>query len=300
MKRKKIRNGWKEYFNFSARERRGSIFLSLVIFFQIIFLVSIKRFPNDFPPPDEKIVSDFLEIEKSKVGKNNFKDARPVINNEDVRFFNFDPNRIQKAEWLRLGLSEKQSIVIQNYLSKGGKFRVKKDLKKMYCISENQYHSLEPFILLPDTIHVQNSPIVRPVQMRSKDLDISTADSASLVNLSGIGPVLATRIIKYREMLGGFVFVDQIKEVYGISDTVYDKFKNEIVLPDSLPFRFVKVNTDSFNVLSAHPYIKYKLAKMICNFRTQNGSFKSADELKALPLITEENFRKLAPYIWVD
>jgi competence ComEA-like helix-hairpin-helix protein len=300
MKRKKIRNGWKEYFNFSARERRGSIFLSLVIFFQIIFLVSIKRFPNDFPPPDEKIVSDFLEIEKSKVVKNNFKDARPVINNEDVRFFNFDPNRIQKAEWLRLGLSEKQSIVIQNYLSKGGKFRVKKDLKKMYCISENQYHSLEPFILLPDTIHVQNSPIVRPVQMRSKDLDISTADSASLVNLSGIGPVLATRIIKYREMLGGFVFVDQIKEVYGISDTVYDKFKNEIVLPDSLPFRFVKVNTDSFNVLSAHPYIKYKLAKMICNFRTQNGSFKSADELKALPLITEENFRKLAPYIWVD
>lgn len=49
-------------------------------------------------------------------------------------------------------------------------------------------------------------------------IDVNKADSAGFEKLYGIGPKLASRIVKYREWLGGFTHVEQVKEVYGIAE----------------------------------------------------------------------------------
>src|SRR4051812_46428547 len=146
MKRKKIKSGWLEYFNFSARERKGTAFLSLIIIVQIAVLTWLRNRETEFPPVDQQLVKKILAMNETKT----------IVQNDSVLYQPislqpFDPNRINNVEASDLGLSARQTKVIQNYLSKGGIFKTKKDFKKMYCIPDNQYKKLEPFLLLPDS-----------------------------------------------------------------------------------------------------------------------------------------------------
>lgn len=297
MKRKKIKSSWTDYFNFSARERRGAFFLAWILIIQISVLFYLRNINTPFPKPDSKIVSFLLNHEKTAVSDSgtNILPVKSEVNNK-VTLKNFDPNKPDEKEWLTLGISKKQTGVIKNYLSHGGKFRIKKDFKKMYCIPAAQYISLEPFILLPDTI-IRERPVKKNFQKEIEIVDIAKADSIDLLKIKGIGPSFAARIVKYREKLGGFYSMEQLKEVWGITDSVYTGIIPFLIISDTIPFRLINLNTDTFGIFASHPYIKGKIAGLICNYRKQHKSFSSIDDLNHIPLITEENFRKLAHYV---
>ena len=299
MKKKKIKSSWKEYFNFSARERRGAFFLACILLIQILFLFYQRNLTKPLDLPNAKIISSLLELLNKKDSDSVFVSNKidSVIN--PISYFNFDPNSLPDSSWLQLGISEKQIKVIRNYINHGGKFKIKTDFKKMYCISQNKYRELESYILLPDSMHFTSKQHIIKAN-RSEFIYLDSADSANLIMLKGIGPVLASRIIKFREKLGGFHTTEQIKEVWGINDSLYQSLLPSIGIKSKIPFRFIHLNTDSFGILASHPYVKGKLAGLICNYRKQHQSFNSIEELKQLPLITEENFLKLAPYLKLD
>ena len=299
MKKKKIKSSWKEYFNFSARERRGAFFLVCILIIQILFLCYQRNLTKPLALPDKKIISSLLELlnkhDSESVYISNKIDS--VIN--PISYFNFNPNSLPDSLWLQLGISEKQIKVIKNYINHGGKFRIKNDFKKMYCISNNKYLELESYILLPDSIHFASRQQIKKTY-DSEFVNLDIADSVILIKLKGIGPVLASRIIKFREKLGGFYSTEQIKEVWGINDSLFQSLIPSIGIKNKIPIRFIHLNTDTFGILASHPYIKGKLAGLICNYRKQHQSFNSIEELKQLPLITEENFLKLVPYLKLD
>ena len=299
MKRKKIKSSWTEYFNFSSRERRGAFFLSCILAVQISFLYYQRNKTQILTPPDQKMISLLLKNIRNSTHDSLVTLKRMEKNEPKIKFFGFDPNILDNESWVKLGISDKQIKVIKNYISHGGKFRIKKDFKKMYCISNEKYNALESYILLPDSIshktHQQKKSLSQAIHV---NLDI--ADSTVLLGLRGIGPVFASRIIRYREKLGGFYSLDQIKEVWGITDSLYQTLIPSITIQSTIPFRFIHLNTDTFSILASHPYIKGKIAGLICNYRKQHKTFSSIEELKQLPLITEENFLKLAPYLMLD
>lgn len=299
MKKKKIKSSWKEYFNFSARERRGAFFLACILIIQILFLFYQRNLTKPFTLPDAKIISSLLDLLNKNDSDNVLVSNKIDSVNIPLSYFNFDPNSLPDSSWLQLGISEKQIKVIKNYINHGGKFRIKTDFKKMYCISNNKYRELESYILLPDSFH--SAPKHALIKVKDSEfVNLDIADSVILIKLKGIGPILASRIIKYRDKLGGFHSTEQIKEVWGINDTLYQSLISTIGIKNKIPFRFIHLNTDTFGILASHPYIKSKLAGLICNYRKQHQSFNSIEELKQLPLITEENFLKLAPYLKLD
>ena len=53
-------------------------------------------------------------------------------------------NEIDINQWQRLGVSERTARTIRNYLDKGGQFRKKEDLKKIYGFQPEDYTALEP------------------------------------------------------------------------------------------------------------------------------------------------------------
>ena len=299
MKRKKIKSFWIEYFNFSARERRGAFFLACILAIQISFLYYQRNRNKVLPPPNQKIISSLIESMNTTIYDSILTVNRPPTTKHNIALFDFDPNILDKASWLKLGISEKQISVINKYISHGGKYRIKNDFKKMYCISKEKYISLEPYLLLPDSFIRENKNQFKKIR-EPELVFLDNADSVILLGLKGVGPVFASRIIRYREKLGGFYSLDQIKEVWGITDSIYQSLLPSMAIQNSIPFRFIHLNTDTFGILASHPYIKGKIAGLICNYRKQHKSFTSINELKQLPLITEENFLKLAPYIKLD
>ena len=131
--------------------------MAVIIFFQIAIIYYQLNCNNPTPIPDSKIISAIMDS-VIKIPVDSSVEARDRITEEKViTRFNFDPNLLDQKSWLKLGLSEKQINVIQNYISKGGKFRIKNDLKKMYCISKDEFEKLEPFILLPDSFEKRKS-----------------------------------------------------------------------------------------------------------------------------------------------
>ncbi|NJO02773.1 MAG: helix-hairpin-helix domain-containing protein [Bacteroidia bacterium] len=126
--------------------------------------------------------------------------------------------------------------------------------------------------------------------------ELNQVDSLTLTEIRGIGPVLSRRIIRYRDQLGGFVSFQQLGEVYGLTEDVRENLKAHSFLSDS-PVRKLKINEASLDELRQHPYIGYRKARVIVNYRLQHGRFTSIDALSKINLMDSLSLDKLAPYL---
>lgn len=80
---------------------------------------------------------------------NSLKDT--VYHTPTVRghLFPFNPNTLDSAGFIRLGLREKTTAILLHWRAKGKVFRRKEELKKVYTLTPEDYQRLEPYILLP-------------------------------------------------------------------------------------------------------------------------------------------------------
>lgn len=164
-----------------------------------------------------------------------------------VESFPFNPNTVSVEDLVRLGLSEKQALTIENYRSKGGVFRSRSDFKKMYVVSDSLYERLEPFIDIPK-------------------LELNGADSTALVSLHGIGPYYARKIIEYRERLGGFHSPEQLLEIYGMDEERFAPIRSCVKTDTSL-IRRMQIWEMSEESLASHPYIGRTAARSIIRYK---------------------------------
>ncbi|KAA2245667.1 helix-hairpin-helix domain-containing protein [Chitinophaga agrisoli] len=127
-------------------------------------------------------------------------------------------------------------------------------------------------------------------------LNINTSDSLDLEILPGIGPALAGRIIRFRERLGGFHSPAQVAETYGLPDSTFKKIQPYLRV-DNVSLKKLDINHTDEQSLAQHPYIRYKLAKLIVRYRTVHGPFSDIKGIKNIPLVDDSIYRKIEPYI---
>ena len=217
--------------------------------------------------------------------------------------FKFDPNTISNNEMIALGLTEKTAGRIEKYRSAGGSFKSKKDLLKIYGISKDRVNELLEFIIIPPpkTKFVKGNPkkkksIFKKFKKRYFSYELNKVSADSLTNISGIGPVLSERIVKFRNNLGGFININQLKEVYGLEETVIEEIGRNTTL-DSLLIQPVDINNDSVKHISKHPYISFKLARIIVAYKNQHGPYAKIEEIKNIKIVSDTLFMKLEPYL---
>lgn len=224
----------------------------------------------------------------------------------EIVYFHFDPNTATADEFVSLGFSEKLAARVINYRTKGGRFRIKSDLLKMYGMDSVFYKALTSYITLPETYgnpefekkeFTERKPYERE---KPPKFNLNEADTLQLEKIYGIGPKLAQRITRYRDKLGGFVSHEQLTEVYGLDTAVIKKIVTASYLPGPADVKKVNLNTADERIMSAHPYFGRKIARAIVAYRFQHGNFKSVDDLRRIPLIDKNNLGKLSPYATVD
>jgi len=94
----------------------------------------------------------------------------------------------------------------------------------------------------------------------------------------------------------GFLQVAQLKEVYGFPDSTYQVLKNRFIV-DSSKVKKLNVNMATEAELAQHPYIGKQMARNIIILRNGLQSFENIEQLRQVPLINEEKYRKIAPYL---
>lgn len=221
----------------------------------------------------------------------------------------FDPNQADAQTWQAMGLSVRTAATIQKYLAAGGRFRKPDDLRRIYGLKEKDFLAIRQWIRLADSGAGKGERAGRSSGLgRSSDAtrapplaqDINRMDSADWERLPGIGPVLARRIIRYREGLGGFGSISQLTEVYGLKDSLVDQLRPRLRISPGDSVLMINLNQASLDALDRHPYISRQLATLILSYRKQHGPFQHLDDLLAIPLVNPELLNKLRPYLLVN
>ena len=139
-------------------------------------------------------------------------------------------------------------------------------------LMENTVDSVrEPIILQ----NVRGQEQLKTSYTQRKLLNLNSCDSASLEALPGIGPVLSARIIKYRNLLGGYVSADQLKEVYGLPEETFDMISSR-VFTDSLSVRKIRINEADYKELIRHPYFQESEVSAILKYRELKGKITAS------------------------
>lgn len=136
----------------------------------------------------------------------------------------------------------------------------------------------------------------RAVVQRITPIDLNRCDSASLEALPGIGPVLSARIIRYRNLLGGYARVSQLREVYGLPEETFLMIEKRL-FADSLAVRRIDINKAQYRDLIRLPYLEKSEVAGILKFRELEGRIASMSDLTVNKLIPPEKAARLSPYI---
>ncbi len=272
----------------------------------------------------------------------------------------FDPNLLDAPTAISLGIPPKTAKNIEKYLQKGGRFRKKEDLQKIYGLSESDYHRLEPYIsiapqnnsnnhsnyadknnnsyaqraaagneAMADNPPQNNDPAAeqriepalfstdngqwkagnsdnaarRPAftnktaDFANLKIDINSADTTEWKKLPGIGTGRAKMIVKFRNNLGGFATIEQVKETFALPPEVYDQIAPKLENKHPELLKKININAATYEQLNAHPYIEPRVAKVIVKYREQHGNYTQVSDLKKTDLVDDALLIKIAPYL---
>ena len=293
---------------FDRRERRGTYVLTALLI--VLLAVRFTAFrPGGLPddPGSAAVAADSNQV----IAGASHPGRVP---------FTFDPNSASYEELLMLGLTERQATTLINYRIAGARFRKPQELSKVYGIDSATAARLIPYIIIEEsdgksrpgqeqrqsyrtvqpaglespgtTVHypaASQAPVVLPV-------DLNRSSAAELESLPGIGPVLAGRIIKYRNLLGGFVDCRQLTEVYGLDSSVVSLIGPMVTVTHDSVSPLV-LDSASFGDLARHPYVGYETARLITRYRSLSGTPLTLGSMVSRKVITERQAERMAPYV---
>jgi DNA uptake protein ComE-like DNA-binding protein len=219
--------------------------------------------------------------------------ALPASKKITRKLFYFDPNTASDSTFLCLGMTEKQIRTIRNYQNKGGYFHNSTDFLKIYSLSEAQKKDLLTYIKVEKNELLASSA---RIIMKEEIIEINSSDSVALMKLPGIGTKLSKRIIKYRDLLGGYYDLEQLKEVYGLKEETMNLIDKRIKV-DHTKVQKIDLNFSNPYELSRHPYIGKEKAAMIIRFRTKYGYITNPLVLKDSLVLKPEDYERLKPYL---
>lgn len=297
----------KTYFTFTRKERTAVLVLLVII--SVLIIAPRWYSPEPALPRDTRLLQQYLNGTQGKTDGKSIADD-PHLGNEatkmvdpPISLFYFDPNTLAVADWLRLGIPEKTVRTIANYRNKGGQFRQPEDLRKIWGLRKTDADRLVPYIRIQPKKY-NNSAGRFPLPVREKRagdktlsvIEVNTATAEEWESLPGIGKVLANRLIRYREKLGGFSSLEQVKKTYGISDSVFAQIQPLLRLqPTNVSGNgWLNLNSATVSQLTTVAGIPEAIAKAIVVYRKEYGPFQQVTDLKKLVLISDTIFQRVA------
>lgn len=283
-------------FEFNKSQQRGIlIFFTTILMLQgVYFWVSYKEHFY------EKSEQELLWLSNQS-----WVDSLKQIEKPAYSTYPFNPNFITDFKGYQLGMSVEEIDRLHEFRKTNKYVNSAKEFQKVTQISDSLLAIISPYFKFPDWVtHPKssiNSDFYNQKSAKTPAViipqDINTASQEDLIKVKGIGPALSERILKYKINFGAFVSMEQLKEVYGLSDDVIYEVNKHFKVENTSEAKKIKINELSIKELGTFPYFKYPIAKNIVVYRSMNGDFKNSDDLLNVTDFPIEKIKIIALYL---
>jgi DNA uptake protein ComE-like DNA-binding protein len=236
-------------------------------------------------------IRNYIVIQRTKAIPEN--DEKEHIPKTRIKVFTgtVDPNSASFEKLVEFGFNTFQANNIVNYRNSGGVYKLPEDMLKIYGIDSVLFLKFRDHIKI-----VESLPGSETEKYVIPFVELNAADTAILKSLPGIGSAYASRIIKYRDLLGGFYSPQQLLEVYNFPEETFENI-SEYLSADTLKLEKLRINFFEFPELLRHPYLDKKQVEELINYRQSNGAFKNLDLIESLETFDRESFERVKPYL---
>ena len=286
----------KSFFRFSREQRTGVfvLFSVIIVLQSVYFFVDFNSFSKD-SPEKEKWLSLQSQIDSLKQEK---LDYVPKI-------YPFNPNFITDYKGYKLGMSVAEIDRLLAFRKENKYVNSSREFQAVTKVSDSLLNVLSPYFKFPDWVtnkkefkdYKKYPNTVFAKKEKIVIIDINQASQEDLIKIYGIGEAISLRILKFKESLGGFVSMEQMKDVWGLSPEVIDNLNSHFkvsVLPN---FKKIEINNASLKQLSEFPYFKYPISKNIVTYRSMNGDIKNIEDLTKIKGMSIDKANIIALYL---
>jgi DNA uptake protein ComE-like DNA-binding protein len=286
----------KSFFKYSRQQRSGVFLL-----FTIIIVVQLTYFFIDFSsfskesPEKEKWLSLQSQIDSLKQEK---LDYVPKI-------YPFNPNFITDYKGYKLGMSVSEIDRLLAFRKQNKYVNSPQEFQAVTKVSDSLLNAISPYFKFPDWVKNKKEFVAYKkypnTAFAKKDkiviIDINQATQEDLIKIYGIGEAISIRILKFKESLGGFVSMEQMNDVWGLSPEVIDNLNAHFKISATPTVRKIDINNASIKELSLFPYFKYPISRNIVTFRSMNGDIKNSEDLTKIKGLSIEKAKIIALYL---
>lgn len=287
---------FKSYFKYTSSQRSGIlVLLTLIIIFQLVyFFVDFSTLEsNENNKEKQQWLSLQTQIDEAKQEK---KEDSPKI-------YPFNPNFITDFKGYKLGMSTQEIDRLLEFRKTNKYVNSAPEFQAVTKVSDSLLHIISPYFKFPDWVNHKKEFKSFPKQNFEKKgkivvLDINQATKEDLKQIYGIGDGLSERIIKEKEKLGGFVSMEQMNDIWGLSTDIVGKLKEHFKINTLPNIKKININNASIKDLMQFPYFSnYQLAKAIVTYRSMNGGIKNADDLAEIKGFPTEKVALIVLYL---
>lgn len=292
------------HFKFNKQERSGIFFLLLMIVLLQVGYFIFKSFPSSNTSRvitlDEETQSQ-IDILKEK-----------ALQKDSVKIYSFNPNFITDYKGYTLGMSVEEIDRLHTFRAQNNFANSPEEFQIVTQISDSLLEAISPYFKFPEwtqkksgqsVVGIKRSngkKVLRPQEGLGEDFsihDLNTATAQELKTINGIGEKLSTRIIKFRDRLGGFLVEEQLYDVYGLEAAVAERTLKRFKLLSTPKINKINVNEATVAELVKLVYIRYAVAQDIVAYRELNGSIDSFEELKSIEGFPSDKIDRIALYL---
>lgn len=286
----------KKYFIFSREQRIGVLLLfSIIVILQLIYFFVDFSSLSKTSPEKERWLSLQSQIDFMKKEKVDYV----------PRIYPFNPNFITDYRGYKLGMSVSEIDRLLAFRKENKYVNSPKEFQTITKVSDSLLNAISPYFKFPDWVKNKkqfsaykkypNSAFAKKEKMVVTDINQATQED--LIKIYGIGEAISLRILKFKESLGGFVSMEQMNDVWGLSIDVVENLNTHFKVSATPTVKKIDINNASIKELSLFPYFKYPISKNIVTYRSMNGDLKNSEDLTKIKGLSIEKAKIIALYL---
>lgn len=281
------------FFKFTAQQRIGiSVLLLIIVGMQVAYCLIDNKIKPDNSAEKQEWLSLQAEIDTMKIAKANYK----------PKIYPFNPNFITDFKGYKLGMTTAEIDRLLEFRKSNKYVNSAQEFQAVTKVSDSLLDKMAPYFKFPDWVKNKKSYNSFNNQAFAKKekitiLDINLATKEDLIKVYGIGEGLSERILKQKEIFGGFVSMEQMGDIWGLSPEVVEKLKAQFKIEIIPNVKRIKINDASAKELSQFPYFRYPLNKEIVTYRSMNNRISNSEDLIKIKGFPVEKVKIIEKYL---